>query len=161
MRFTRGALNGTASFDGVGSVWELTHRLCVALVDEVGGVGCIVSRVIGDVLVQVAEHAPDGRTFQLGRGFLVSQFPTTAEVLQSGVPQAVSADDEEADAAEVAVLTDLSTEAVLMLALHGPRGAWGLVELYRDADTFDAGETDRAQQIVARASEILGGLVAR
>jgi len=161
VRFTTRALNGTASFDGVGSVWELTHRLCVALVDEVGGVGCIVSRVIGDVLVQVAEHAPGGRTFQLGRGFLVSQFPTTAEVLESGLPRAVSAGDDDADAAEVAVLTDLSTDAVLMLALDGPRGAWGLVELYRDAETFDAGEAERAQQIVERASGTLAGLVAR
>jgi hypothetical protein len=154
-------LTESTSFDGVGSVWELTHRLCVALVDEVGGVGCIVSRVIGDVLVQVAEHAPDGRTFQLGHGFLVSQFPTTAEVLQSGVPQAVSAADEKADEAEVAVLTELTIDSVLMLALYGPRGAWGLVELYRDAEAFGSDEAQRAQEIVDRASESLVRLVAR
>ena len=151
----------STSFDGVGSVWDLTHRLCVALVDEVGGVGCIVSRVIGDVLVQVAEYAPDGRTFQLGRGFLVSQFPTTAEVLESGLAQAVSAGDAEADAAEVAVLSDLATDAVLMLALYGPGGAWGLVELYRDDEPFEADEAERAQQVVDRASEVLAGIVAR
>jgi hypothetical protein len=154
-------LTESTSFDGVGSVWELTHRLCVALVDEVGGVGCIVSRVIGDVLVQVAEHAPDGRTFQLGHGFLVSQFPTTAEVLQSGVPQAVSAADEKADEAEVAVLTELTIDAVLMLALYGPRGAWGLVELYRDTEPFGSDEAQRAQEIVDRASETLVRLVSR
>jgi hypothetical protein len=146
---------------GVGSVWELTQQLCVALVAEIGGVGCIVSRVIGDVLVQVAEYAPDGRTFQLGRGYLVSQFPTTGAVLESGLPQAVTAGDADADAAEVAVLTDLSIDAVLMLALYGARGPWGLVELYRDGRPFDDEEAERAQQIVDRASETLIPLVAR
>src|SRR6185312_2488859 len=105
--------------------------------------------------------APDGRTFQLGRGFLVSQFPTTAEVLESGLARAVSTGDAEAGAAEVAVLSDLATDAVLMLALYGPGGAWGLVELYRDEAPFEADEAERAQHVVDRASEVLAGIVAR
>src|SRR6478752_7637309 len=106
------------AFDGCTTVWELTARLCEQLDADVGATGCIVSRVIGDVLVQVAEHAPDGRTFQLGRGFLVSQFPTTAEVLRSGEPSAISLDDPAADPAEAAVLRDLAVRGVLMLALR-------------------------------------------
>ena len=108
--------------------------------------------MIGDVLVQVAEHAPDGRSFQLGRGFLVSQFPTTAEVLRSGESSAVSLDDAEADPAEAAVLRDLAVRGVLMLALHDGPTAWGLVEVYRlDPAGFAEDEVERAGNIVRGA----------
>ena len=114
--------------------------------------GCIVSRVIGDVLVQVAEHAPDGRSFQLGRGFLVSQFPTTAEVLSSGKASAVTLNDPDADPAEAAVLRDLAVRGVLMLALRDRTTAWGLVEVYRlDPAAFAPDEIRRADQIVRDA----------
>jgi hypothetical protein len=140
------------AFDGCTTVWDLTARLCEELDAQVGAAGCIVSRVIGDVLVQVAEHAPDGRTFQLGRGFLVSQFPTTEEVLRSGSPSAVSLDDPAADAAEAAVLRDLAVRAVLMLSLRDAASAWGLVEVYRlEPPRFAADEIDRAGQVVQSA----------
>lgn len=133
-------------------MWDLTARLCEELDAQVGAAGCIVSRVIGDVLVQVAEHAPDGRTFQLGRGFLVSQFPTTAEVLQSGTPSAVSLDDPAADPAEAAVLRDLAVRAVLMLSLRDRASSWGLVEVYRNEPTrFTPDEVDRAGAVVQSA----------
>ena len=147
--------------DDASTVWKLTQRLCELLAAEVGGVGCIVSRVIGDVLVQVAEHADDGRSFQLGRGFLVSQFPTTGEVLRTGHAQAVSVQDPRADAAELAVLSDLGVSAVLMLSLRGASGAWGLVEVYRnDPPTFAPAEIDRAQARVAGAEARLLTLLA-
>jgi hypothetical protein len=108
--------------------------------------------VIGDVLVQVAEHAPDGRSFQLGRGFLVSQFPTTAEVLSSGEASAVDLDDPAADPAEAAVLRDLAVRGVLMLALRDGPTAWGLVELYRlDPAAFAPDDVQRAGEIVRDA----------
>jgi hypothetical protein len=109
--------------------------------------------VIGDVLVQVAEHAPDGRTFQLGRGFLVSQFPTTGEVLRLGEPRAVSLEDAAADAAEAAVLRDLAVRAVLMLALRDEASSWGLVEVYRlEPPRFAPDDVSRAAGVV-RAAE--------
>jgi hypothetical protein len=141
-------------------VWELTARLCEQLDADVGATGCIVSRVIGDVLVQVAEHAPDGRTFQLGRGFLVSQFPTTAEVLRGGEPSAVSLDDPAADPAEAAVLRDLAVRGVLMLALRDAGGAWGLVEIYRvDPPGFAPDEVRRAVALVHDAGTRLEAIV--
>lgn len=137
-------------------MWELTARLCEQLDAEIGATGCIVSRVIGDVLVQVAEHAPDGRTFQLGRGFLVSQFPTTADVLRTGRPSAVSLDDPTADAAEADVLRDLAVRGVLMLALRQGPSAWGLVEVYRiEPSRFTPAEIERATQVVHAAQERL------
>jgi GAF domain len=139
-------------FSSAETVWDLTRLLCEELDAQVGGDGCIVSRVIGDVLVQVAEHAEDGRTFQLGRGFLVSQFPTTEAVLQDGEPRAVSLDDPSPDDAEATVLRDLSVRAVLMLALPGNDGPWGLVELYRSQpSSFADPEVARALELVIAA----------
>jgi hypothetical protein len=151
---------GEARFAEATTVWQLTQILCEALDAEVDGDGCIVSRVIGDVLVQVAEHAPDGRSFQLGRGFLVSQFPTTAEVLRTGRARTVSIDQRDPDAAEVEVLRDLAVGAVLMLSLRHLASAWGLVELYRrDPAGFAAAELERAQAIVAAAEPALQTLL--
>ncbi len=148
------------AFDRCTTVWELTARLCEQLDAEVGATGCIVSRVIGDVLVQVAEHAPDGRTFQLGRGFLVSQFPTTAEVLRGGQPSAVSLDDPAADQAEADVLRDLAVRAVLILALRDGPVAWGLVELYRiEPSTFSPDEIERSVALVHHAEARLQAIL--
>jgi hypothetical protein len=116
--------------------------------------------VIGDVLVQVAEHAPDGRSFQLGRGFLVSQFPTTAEVLRSGEASAVTLDDPAADAAEATVLRDLAVRGVLMLALRDDAAAWGLVEVYRlEPAAFAPDEVERAAKIVSWAEARLRAIL--
>lgn len=149
-----------AAFDGSDTVWQLTGDLCRALSAELGGVGCIVSRVIGDVLVQVAEHAPEGRTFQLGRGFLVSQFPLTSRVLATGNALAVSRDEVAVDAAELTVLEDLDVRSVLMLALKDEEAGWGLVELYRDSPAaFAQDEIERAQEIVRTADSRLHELL--
>jgi hypothetical protein len=151
---------GAGPFESATTVWQLTQRLCESLAADVGGAGCIVSRVIGDVLVQVAEHAPDGRTFQLGRGFLVSQFPTTGDVLRTGRACTVSVEHDDPDPAEVGVLRDLAVNAVLMLSLRAGPGPWGLVELYRsDPADFSAAEIERAQAIVERGEVFLEGLL--
>lgn len=135
---------------------------CAELVTQLGGTGCIVSRVIGDVLVQIAESSPDGRTFQLGRGFLISQFPETQRVLVSGEPRAVSTLDVLPDPAELDVLQELGVGSVLMLALRVDEGPWGLVEIYRnEPPEFDPSEIERAQQIVAVAERRLPEVATR
>jgi GAF domain-containing protein len=134
----------------------LLTDLCEELVRELAGVGCIVSRVIGDVLVQIAEYAPDGRSFALGRGFLVSEFPETQAVLESGRPRAVSTTDEAPDPGELMVLQELELESVLMLALQSRDTPWGLVEVYRNEPaTFSTRELKRAQATVRRAQVAL------
>ena len=127
-----------------------------------GGTGCIISRVIGDVLIQIAESSPDGRTFQLGRGFLVSQFPETLHVLTSGKPRAVSTLDEAPDPAELDVLHELAVGSVLMLALRVDESSWGLVEVYRDEPPkFEPLEIERAGEIVAAAARRLPEVATR
>ncbi len=128
---------------------------------ELEGVGCIISRVIGDVLVQIAEAAPDGRSYEQGRGYLVSEFPETQKVLRTGDPFFVSTADEAPDPAEVAVLRELGVGAVLMLALRVGGEPWGLVEVYRDEPaTFAEDDAARASETIAHTAARLYGELA-
>lgn len=138
------------------TVNTLLVSLCRELTEELRAVGTVVSRVIGDVLIHVAEHTVDGRTFHHGRGYLVSDFPETGRVLETGAPHAVSRRDPDADRAEVTVLDDLGMASVLMLSLTAGGAAWGLVEAYREDDAaFTADDEGRAAEIVARGATAL------
>jgi transcriptional regulator with GAF, ATPase, and Fis domain len=120
------------------------------LVSRLDADACAISRVIGDVLIIVAERTPDGETLQQGQGYLVPDFPQTAEVLRSREPRALTLDDPDLDPAEAVVLRDYGFGALLMLALELEGNAWGLVEVYRrerrafsDADVLLARELSR------------------
>jgi GAF domain-containing protein len=91
---------------------------------------CGISRVIGDVLILVAEHAP-GRSLQLGQGYLVSDYPKTRFVVHERSAYQLTLDDSGADPAEANVVRELGYGALLMLPLEVAGAAWGLVELYR------------------------------
>jgi GAF domain-containing protein len=79
----------------------------------------------------VAERTPSGETLQQGQGYLVPDFPQTAEVLRSREPRALTLDDPDLDPAEAVVLRDYGFGALLMLPLELDGNAWGLVEVYR------------------------------
>ena len=133
--------------------------LCEELVRAVGGCACAVSRVIGELLVQVAEDAGPRRTLQLGAGYMIPDYPLTCDVLRDRLPRAVSLLDHEPDPGEVAVLEDLGFESVLMLPLVLDGVAWGLVELYGAAGRrFAPEDAERASALVADAAAALEGL---
>ena len=101
------------------------------LVAQLNADACAISRVIGDVLILVAERAPDGGGLQQGQGYLVSDFPQTAEVLQSGEPRALTLDDADLDSAEALILREHGFGSLVMLPLELNGSTWGLVEIYR------------------------------
>jgi GAF domain-containing protein len=99
---------------------------------------CAISRVVGDVLIVVAHDARDGVTLQFGQGFLVSDYPVTKRVLETGEPVALTLADAHADEAEARVLRELGFAALAMLRFDVGGEPWGLVEAYRlDARPFD------------------------
>jgi transcriptional regulator with GAF, ATPase, and Fis domain len=106
---------------------NLADELCKRLDAD----GCVISRVIGDVLIMVAERAPEGVTLQQGQGYLVPDFPMTVEVLATGRPCALTLDDPDVDEAEAAILREYGFGALLMLPLTLTESVWGLIELYR------------------------------
>lgn len=101
------------------------------LVEQLHADACAISRVIGDVLILVAERAHDGTGLQQGQGYLVSDFPQTAEVLESGTPRALTLDDADLDSAEAVILREHGFGSLVMLPLELNGTLWGLVEVYR------------------------------
>src|SRR6266536_6707294 len=122
------------------------------------GDACAISRVVGDVLIQVAEHARDGRTLVLGHGYLISDFPLTEEALRNGEPHCVSVLDPDPDPREATLLGELSLDSLLMLPLMGPAGGWGLAEIYVNGRPFGADDVARARPLAAAFGERLAVL---
>ncbi len=113
-----------------------------------------VSRVIGDLLLLVSECSPEGRTLQMGQGYLVPDYPATKRVLTTGTPYAMTLEDADADPAEARVLEELGFASLLLARLEiSDSAAWGLVEVYRTEPVpFEANAIRLAEEILARAT---------
>ena len=148
------ALQGETSLPG------LLHTATREFVEVMDGEACAISRVVGDVLIQVAEHARDGRTLVLGHGYLISDFPLTESALRQGEPHCVSRLDSDADPRETALLSELNLDSLLMLPLMGPVGGWGLAEVYLNGRRFDSADVARARPLAAAFGERLAALPA-
>jgi hypothetical protein len=142
------------------AVPELISLAAGAAADLVGGKACAVSRIVGDVLVSVAEHSPSGRSLSLGQGFLVSDFPLTGEVIERRRTEVLSVADEDADPAEAELLKQLGFEALLMAVLVVSGEPWALVEVYDGAGRrFDAGDVALVEALLARVGARLEELL--
>ena len=142
---------------GVGG---LLTAMCRELTDAPGARGCVASRVIGDVLVEVAEYTSEPRRLQLGHGYLVSDYPETAAVLASQAPRTLTLADPDVDAGEAEILRELGFDSVLMLPLVTRDGVWALVELYRRDDApFSPDDVDTAVTSVAGFASLLQELL--
>ena len=127
------------------------------LVDRLKADATGVSRVIGDVLILVAESAPEGRTLQMGQGYLVPDYPATQAVLVTGTPRALTIADEGVDEEEARVLDELGFASLLMLRLQIDGVTWALVEVYRaEPVAFDEEDMRVATEILARTSARAG-----
>src|SRR3954468_19170566 len=137
------------------TVRGLLGTACRELVQVLDATAAAVSRVIGDLLVGLDEHTVSGRPLAHGHEYLISDFPLTREVVDTGEPRWVSRDDADADAAEAALLTKLGFESLLMVCLPTSDACWGLVELYAEDGPFDS---ERAA-LAARYAERVGALL--
>ena len=72
---------------------DALSKLADLLVEELDADACALSRVIGEVIILVAERVPEDGTLQQGQGYLVSEFPQTEEVLLTREPRALTLDD--------------------------------------------------------------------
>jgi GAF domain-containing protein len=130
-----------------------TARAYVELLDAPA---CTISRVIGDLLVDLMQHQKSGKPVRLGHGYLISDYPLTRAVIEERRPQTVSQDDPEADENELKLLRELGYDALLMVAIEGGDGAWGLVEVYGEKGRrFEDDEVELAQSLAGEVGEIL------
>ena len=68
----------------------------------------------------------------------------------------MSQNDPEPDENELKLLRELGYDALLMVAIEGVEGAWGLVEVYGEKGrSFKEEEVELAQEIAGEVSEIL------
>jgi len=68
----------------------LLKATCRALTSTTDADACMISRVLGDLLISIAEWAVSGESLQLGHGYLLPDFPVTAEVLERIEPRLVA-----------------------------------------------------------------------
>ena len=149
------------SLDKIGaehSVSRVLHVACGELVELLDATFASVSRVIGDLLVELSGYRSDGGEHPLEL-FLVTDYPLTQDVIQIGEPRVVRRADPGADPAEAALLARLGFDSLLMLPLRSHGQSWGLVEIYIEDDrTFSADEIESAQAIIERVGELLAVL---
>jgi hypothetical protein len=138
----------------------LLHAATREFVAIVDGVACAISRLVGDVLIQVAEYATDGRTLVLGHGYLISDFPLTESALREGEPRLASVLDSQPDPREAVLLAEMQLDSLLMLPLSSPTGPWGLAEIYVNGRRFGEDDVARARPLAVAFGERLATLTA-
>src|SRR6476646_9902782 len=139
------------------SVSGLLGATARAYVELLDAPACTISRVIGDLLVDLMQHQRDGGSpDRLGHGYLISDYPLTRAVIEERQPQTVDQSDPEADQNEVKLLKELGYDALLMVAIEAQDGAWGLVEVYGEKGRrFADDEVQLAQDLATEVGEIL------
>ncbi|HUK95877.1 MAG TPA: GAF domain-containing protein [Gaiellaceae bacterium] len=131
------------------------------LVDVLDASACLISRVVGDLLVSLVEFSRDERTLGLGHEYLISDYPLTKEVVTEGRPRAVSLLEAEPEPNEAELLEQLGYESLLMTCLPSNGQCWGLVEVYLDRRRFDQEQAAIAREIAAITGKQLERLEGR
>jgi GAF domain-containing protein len=127
-----------------------------AYVGVLGARSCTISRVIGDLLVDLIGHQDEGEPRRLGHGYLISDYPLTRAVIEEREPRTVFVGDPDADPNETRLLRELGFDSVLMIAIEAEDGAWGLVEVYdHDGRRFDENDVLVAQALADEAGQSL------
>jgi hypothetical protein len=147
---------------GETTVPALLRATAHSYVELLGARACTISRVIGDLLVDLIQYQRDGTRERLGHGYLISDYPLTRTVIEERVPRMVSSQDPDADPNEVKLLNELGFDSLLMVAIEGQDGAWGLVEVYGEQGRrFGDADAQTAQQVAEGVGEILKELERR
>ena len=138
-----------------GSVAELLGVSARAFVEVLDAPACTISRVIGDLLVDLVQHQRAGKPDRLGHGYLISDYPLTRTVIETREPRSVYAPDPDADPAETSLLRELGFDSLLMLPIEADDAAWGLVEVYGSGRPFEVADVELAQRLVAEVDGVL------
>ena len=140
------------------SVPGLLGATAQAFVELLQAPACTISRVIGDLLVDLIQYRQSGRQDRLGHGYLISDYPLTRAVIEQREPRTVFLDDPNADPAEAALLRELGFDSLLMVAIEVRDSAWGLIEVYGEKGReFDHKEVGLVRDLAAE----VGGLLTR
>ena len=150
------ALSAAETLERETTVPAVLKTSCVLLTKDLEAHACNLSRVVGQLLVDLCEYSYDGRRIQLGRGYLLPDFPLTQEVIERQEPRIVSLFDADVDESEAELLRDMHFDSLLMIPLILDEASWGLFEVYREGTrVFTAEDVVRATAIVESTSTVL------
>jgi transcriptional regulator with GAF, ATPase, and Fis domain len=150
------ALSAAEALEREATVPGVLKTACVLLTNELEAHASNLSRVVGQLLVDLCEYSRDGRRIQLGRGYLLPDFPLTQEVIERREPRIVSLFDPDVDQSEAALLRDMHFDSLVMLPLVLEGTSWGLFEVYRaETDVFTLEDVARATAIIECTSTVL------
>ena len=136
------------ALQGAATVPELMRLAARLVTDLLDGSGCAISRILGDVLVELAEFAGTRPTLYLGHGYLLSDYPLTREAVEQRQPRSVYVHDPDADEREVELLNELRFTSVLMVPICVGQTVWGLAEIYREGvPRFVDVDAERAKRV--------------
>jgi GAF domain-containing protein len=134
---------------------DLLRTASVEFVEVVDATACAISRVVGEILIELVEHARDERKLMLGHGYLIPDFPLTQEVLEQGKTATCSLLEDDCEPSEAAVLRELELDSLLMLPLRSPNGPWGLAEIYVNGRAFGREDAALAEPLADAFGERL------
>ena len=144
--------DATTALRGESTVRGLLETACRELTEALGASACLISRVVGDLLVSLAEFSRDERTPGIGHEYLISDYPLTQEVIAAGEPRAVSLLDDDPEPSEAELLQKLGFESLLMVCLPSKGACWALVEIYGErGSSFDERQGRIAKDIAVQA----------
>jgi transcriptional regulator with GAF, ATPase, and Fis domain len=145
----------SAALQAETTIRGLLGAACREAVSLLDASACAISRVIGDLLVGLDEHTTSARPLAHGHEYLISDFPLTREVVESGQARWVSRLDSGADEDEAALLAQLGFESLLMVCLPSGGACWGLVEVYNDRGPFDEQRAELASRLAVETGALL------
>jgi hypothetical protein len=148
----------TEALDQEQTVRGLLGTACRELVENLDAKACAISRVVGDLLIALAEFSRAQDPLELGHEYLISDYPLTNEVVQRGEARSVSLLEDSPEPNEAALLEKIGFESLLMVCLPTTKGCWGLVEVYADGSRFDEGQAKLAEKIAAATGRRLNHL---
>ncbi|HEY6835693.1 MAG TPA: GAF domain-containing protein, partial [Gaiellaceae bacterium] len=122
----------TAALEQQRTVRGLLETACEEFVGMLQAEACAISRVVGDLLVALAEFSCGQDPLELGHEYLISDYPLTLEVVQGGEARYVSLHEDMPDPNEAELLERLGFDSLLMVSLPAAGDCWGLVEVYAD-----------------------------
>jgi GAF domain-containing protein len=137
------------------SVADLLGRTAESFVGVLDAPACTISRIIGDLLVDLVQHKREGPADRLGHGYLISDYPLTRAVIEERAAKTVYTGDADADAAETTLLVELGFDSLLMLPIETEDAPWGLVEVYGNGRRFEPADVSVARTLAAQAGEVL------
>lgn len=139
------------------TVSRLLGAASTQLVELLDAQRAVISKVIGDLIVELSDHerADSQRPLEL---FLLSDYPLTQKLIEAGSPRIVLRADPEADAAETALLARLGYDSLLMAPLRSRGKNWGLVEIYGVDSALEDADIATVFALVEGVGELLAEL---